>query len=44
MPTGAIAPGGSLPPTAAWMGSPGIKGSSESARMAYLTAALVGIQ
>ncbi|GME42368.1 sucrose transport protein SUC2 [Neofusicoccum parvum] len=44
MPTGAIAPGASLPPTASWTSTPGIKGSSESARMVYLTAALIGIQ
>lgn len=46
MPTGAIpsAGPGTPPLTAPWAGTPSIKGSSESARMAYLTASLIGIQ
>ncbi|KAB2577010.1 Major facilitator superfamily domain general substrate transporter [Lasiodiplodia theobromae] len=46
MPTGALPSAGpGTPPLAApWAGTPSIKGSSESARMAYLTASLIGIQ
>jgi hypothetical protein len=33
-----------MPSVAQWTGSPSIKGSSESMRMALLTASLVGLQ
>ena len=33
-----------MPSVAQWTGSPAIRGSSESVRMALLTASLVGLQ
>ncbi|KAK7521008.1 sucrose transporter [Phyllosticta citriasiana] len=44
MPTGAIGVGTRTPASSAWTGQPGIKGQSESIRMAYLTASIVGVQ
>ncbi|KAK8171717.1 hypothetical protein BKA80DRAFT_11906 [Phyllosticta citrichinensis] len=44
MATGAIGVGTRAPASSAWTGQPGIKGQSESIRMAYLTASIVGVQ
>jgi len=33
-----------MPSVAQWVGTPAIKGSSESMRMALLTASLIGLQ
>ncbi|KAK8199442.1 sucrose transporter [Phyllosticta capitalensis] len=44
MPTGAIGVGTRIPSSTAWAGQPAIRGRSESVRMAYLTASIVGVQ